>query len=346
MKVTIKDVAREAKVATSTVSRVLSNSDRISEETKNRVNEVIKRLNYTPNIIARGLANKKTRMLAIVLPKGAEDSFSNPFFVQAMKGISVYAQKEEYYIMYAFNENNDSEEWIKRITDSNLVDGICLLSAKDNDETIEYLKKIKFPFVVIGRPEDVENVLWVDNDNFQAMYSLVQKLIEKGHKKIAYIGAKSELNVSKDRLNGYRQALYSRDIEVNEDIILEMNDFTENEGSKATKRLINIALPTSIVTTDDLLAFGVQEVLKELDIENISVVGFNNIPLANYKKPALTSVDINAEKLGYYATKLLIDKLEGKNMLEKYHIIETNLIERESFKVNESNASDCIENNK
>lgn len=116
MKVTIKDVAREARVATSTVSRVLANSSKISEETKERVNEAIKKLNYTPSVVARSLANNKTRILAVLLPGGAEVSFENPFFVQAMKGISMYSQKEDYYIMYAFNDSKkDDEEWIKNL---------------------------------------------------------------------------------------------------------------------------------------------------------------------------------------------------------------------------------------
>ena len=118
MKVTIKDVAREAKVATSTVSRVLAKSDKISEETKERVNEAIKKLNYTPSIVARGLAKNKTRILAVILPQGAESSFENPFFVQAMKGISMCAQKENYYIMYTFKEEN--EQWIKKFTEGNI----------------------------------------------------------------------------------------------------------------------------------------------------------------------------------------------------------------------------------
>ena len=142
MKVTIKDVAKEANVATSTVSRVLSNSPRISEETKKKVNKAIKKLNYTPNVVARGLANNRTRILAVVLPDGAEKMFSNPFFAQALKGISVCAQKENYYIMYGFKDECSSDGWIKQFTESNLVDGLCLFNAKDNDEDIEYLKKI------------------------------------------------------------------------------------------------------------------------------------------------------------------------------------------------------------
>ena len=234
MKVTIKDVAKEANVATSTVSRVLSNSPRISEETKKKVNKAIKKLNYTPNVVARGLANNRTRILAVVLPDGAEKMFSNPFFAQALKGISVCAQKENYYIMYGFKDECSSDGWIKQFTESNLVDGLCLFNAKDNDEDIEYLKKINFPFVIIGRPEEVKGVLWADNDNFQAMYLLTQKLIEMGHETIGFIGAKGNLNMSKDRLEGYKQALRSRGIELRK----ELAKLQKNLGGiKEMKRL-------------------------------------------------------------------------------------------------------------
>lgn len=333
MKVTIKDVAREANVATSTVSRVLSNSHKISDKTKERVNDAIKKLNYTPNIIARGLANNKTRILAVILPKEAEDIFSNPFFIQAMKGISIYAQKESYYIMYAFKqEGKDDREWFKKFIDSNLVDGICLLNSKENDDTIKYLNDIEFPFVVIGRPDEVDNVLWVDNDNVRAMYDLVQILINYGHKNIAFVGARSNLNVSKDRFNGYKQALLDNKIEVKGDLIYEAEEFTQINGSYAADIILRKNKPTAIVATDDLLAFGVQEALNKLEIKDVSVVGFNNIPMAEYQNPALSSVDINSEMLGFYASKLIINKLEEKGNSKNSYIIETKLIERDSIR--------------
>lgn len=333
MKVTIKDVAREANVATSTVSRVLSNSHKISDKTKERVNDAIKKLNYTPNIIARGLANNKTRILAVILPKEAEDIFSNPFFVQAMKGISIYAQKESYYIMYAFKqEGKDDREWFKKFIDSNLVDGICLLNSKENDDTIKYLNDIEFPFVVIGRPDEVDNVLWVDNDNVRAMYDLVQILINYGHNNIAFVGARSNLNVSKDRFNGYKQALLDNRIEVKGDLIYEAEEFTQINGSYAADIILRKNKPTAIVATDDLLAFGVQEALNKLEIKDVSVVGFNNIPMAEYQNPALSSVDINSEMLGFYASKLIINKLEEKGNSKNSYIIETKLIERDSIR--------------
>lgn len=333
MRVTIKDVAREANVATSTVSRVLSNSNKISDETKQRVNNAIKKLNYTPNVVARGLANKKTRILAVILPKEAEDIFSNPFFMQAMKGISICAQEEDYYIMYGFNQDNDNEkEWLKKFINSNLIDGLCLLKVKENDEIIDYLKKIDFPFVVIGRPDNIENMLWVDNDNVKAMYDLVNKLISYGHKKIGFIGAKPKLNVSRDRLKGYKKALEYNNIPINEDLIYEGNDFNKENGEIGTDNILKKLKPTAIVTTDDLLAFGTIEVLNNRELKDISIVGFNNIQISEYQKPALASVDINAEKLGYYATRLIINKLEEKESNINSHIIETKLIERESLK--------------
>ena len=320
MKVTIKDVAREANVATSTVSRVLSNSSKISEATKQKVNEAIKKLNYTPNIVARGLANRKTRILAVVLPQGADELFANPFFTQAMKGISICAQREDYYIMYAFKDNKD-EGWLKKFTQSNLVDGICLFNARDNDEDINYLRDISFPFVIIGRPENVEDVnnindlLWVDNDNFEAMYKLTQRLIDMGHKEVGFVGAKEYLNVEKDRLEGYKQGLFSRGILLNNDIIYEMNDFAENEGYLAAKELLKNKCITAILAADDLLAIGIQRYLLENNLNNIAVVGFNNTFLGLYQKTPLASVDINSESLGFYATKLLIDNLENKDKI-------------------------------
>lgn len=334
MKITIKDVAKEANVATSTVSRVLANSDKISDKTKERVNAAIKKLNYTPNIIARGLANNKTRILAVILPKEAENIFANPFFIQAMKGISICAQKEDYYIMYGFNQDHNNEmEWLKKFINSNLVDGICLLKVKEHDEVIEYLKEIEFPFVVIGRPDNIENVLWVDNDNVRAMYDLVNKLISYGHKKIGFIGAKSNLNVSRDRLKGYKKALQDNDIEIDENLIYMANDFNKKYGEIAVNKILKQSQPTAIVTTDDLLAFGVIEVLNSKELNDISIVGFNNIQISEYQKPSLSSVDINSEELGYYATSLLINKLEGREINLNKYIIETKLIERESIKI-------------
>lgn len=333
IKITIKDVAREAGVAASTVSRVLSNNPRISDETKERVQDAVKKLNYKPNPIARSLANNKTRILGVILPSKADDLLTNPFFINAMKGMSLYAQSKNYYITYAFTKDNESEiKSIKEITGANLVEGIILLRVNENDESIKYLKEINFPFVAIGRPEYTEGILWVDNDNFQAMYGVVNKLIKKGHKKIGFIGAMKSLNMSKDRLKGYKVALEVNGINHDESLIIHTTQFNEEEAYKVANKLIKDSNVSAIVTTDDLLAFGVRKMLKEHKINDIALVGFNNSQLAQYQIPPLASVHINADKLGYYASKLLINNLEENTNTNTHYIVNTEFIERESFK--------------
>ncbi|WP_284693942.1 LacI family DNA-binding transcriptional regulator [Paraclostridium ghonii] len=333
IKVTIKDVAKEAGVATSTVSRVLSNNPKISQETKDKVNEAIKNLNYKPNAIARSLANNKTKILGVVLPSEADDLLTNPFFINAMKGMSIYAQNKNYYITYVFTKDGNKEfESIKEITNTNLIEGIILLRVNENDESIKLLKDIEFPFVAIGRPEKTDDILWVDNDNFQAMYNVVNKLIQKGHKKIGFIGAIKTLNMSKDRLKGYKMALEVNGISYDEQLVVHKSLFKENQGYDAAKELLNKNKVTAIVTTDDLLAFGAGQLLNEERLDYISLVGFNNIQLSKYQTPPLSSVDINADELGYYAAKLLIEKLENEDSLNTHYIVNTEFIERESFK--------------
>lgn len=250
-----------------------------------------------------------------------------------MTGISSYAKKSGYYIMYTFCKTEEEE--LEAITDyinSNLVDGIILSVVRLQDKCIKYLREMNFPFVVIGRPEDTKNVLWVDNDNFQAMYNVVSKLLLSGHKEIAFIGANGNLNVTSDRLSGYKQAHKIHGLDINKDIIVEVEDFKECLAYKAMNEIFKKSKPTAIVTTDDLLAIGANRYLLENNIKDIAIVGFNNIPLLEYQKPSLSSVDVNAKEIGYCAAKVLVDRLQG-NIKTGHYIIDVKLIERESTKV-------------
>jgi len=332
MNVTIKDVARECNVSPSTVSRVIAGSPRISAETKEKVQEAIKKLNYHPNIIARSLANKATKVMGLVLPSGEENLLENPFFIQVMTGISSYAKKSGYYIMYTFCKTEEEElKTIKDYVNSNLVDGIILSVVRTEDKSVKYLQEREFPFVVIGRPEDTKNILWVDNDNFQAMYNVVNKLVLSGHREIAFIGAGRKLNVTSDRLSGYMQAHKIHGLDINKDIIVELEDFKESLAYDAMNEMLKNNKISAVVTTDDLLAMGANNCLKDNHITDVAIVGFNNIPLAGYQKPSLTSVEKKKKKIGQYAAKLLVDKLQDDVKLGHY-IVNVDLVERESTK--------------
>lgn len=328
MNTTIKDVAKEAKVSPSTVSRVLGNSPRISDETKIRVMEAVKKLNYHPNVIARSLAVNSSKILGLVLPDTAEVLFNNPFYIQVMAGISICAQKKGYNIMYSFGKNEKDEvNILKNYTDSKLVDGIILFVSKRKDKCIDLLKKKNYPFVVIGRPEKSSDVLWVDNDNFSAMYKITEYAISRGCRNIAYIGGPGDWNVSNDRLAGFLKALQVHGINFDKNMIIEDNEFNENIGYTAMNKILSCGKPDAVLTCDDQLAFGAIKAIKKKNIHDIFIVGFNNTPLSEYQDPPLSSVDINSDKLGYSAARLLINFLENE-MEASHYIIETRLIER------------------
>lgn len=220
MKVTIKDVAKEANVSASTVSRVLSNNSKISEKTKENVWEAIKKLNYTPNEMARGLATQRTNILTVALPQDFGQSFSNPFFMQVLKGISTVAKNRGYFIMYAFKEEGDS--WINRFIQSNFVQGIILFHEENEEDTINYLKEIDFPFVSIGLPKDVDSLLKIDSEQYREIHeangryigsfatkTIIEKLENKGEKNYKILNIKFvEKESAFDKMKG--MILYNR----------------------------------------------------------------------------------------------------------------------------------------
>lgn len=328
MAVTIKEVAKLAGVSPSTVSRVISDNPRISDATKQVVYEAMKALNYKPNASARNLACASTKTIGLIIPNKDENLFKNPFFILAMRGISLYAQKRNYKIMFNYSPGPEADlNFVREFVHSRWVDGIVLLTTYENDLCVDYLNENEFPFVVIGRPVNTQDILWVDNDNFEATYQLVNRLIGKGYQKIAFVGGPKAYVFSQDRFDGYKRSLELRNIKVDPELIAEASDFTSEYGYEAIKEILKKQRPEVVVTTDDMLAFGVLKYVKEHNLD-IKVTGFNNTTLCEYQSPPLTSVDIHAESLGYQAAKLLIKKIEGLKTPTNHYIVGTTLVER------------------
>ncbi|NLW02040.1 MAG: LacI family transcriptional regulator [Clostridiaceae bacterium] len=336
MRVTINDVARAAGVSPSTVSRVLSDHPKISPNTKQRVRKAIKELNYHPNTIARSLARNTTHTIGVILNTEADLLMRNTFFIQALTGVSVYAREKGYHVMFAFNKNEDEDLAIaKSYLSGRSVDGIILFTSRIRDRCIEYLKKNRFPFSVIGRPDDAQDVLWVDNDNFHATYQVTNYLIGRGHSVIGFMGGPPSLRVSVDRYEGFKKAMSVHDLSLNKEIIHDNGDFSEEYGYDCMGKMLEVSarsgrMPDAVVTCDDMQAIGALKAMEVHGIRNISIIGFNNTPLGYFQNPRLTSVDVNADKLGYYSAKLLVDCLEKNRDAPRHYIVPTVLVERES----------------
>lgn len=336
MNVTIKEVAKLSGVSPSTVSRVISDSPRISDETKKIVREAMEELGYHPNAIARSLVSKATNTIGIVMPQSAERAFLNPFFPQALSGVSAAAHEQGYCILLSTGKTEKEQlESIQSIVMGGRVDGVIIMYSSVDNAAMDTLKKLRTPVVVIGKPLKSKGTLYVDNDNVQASFEVTEKLIKNGHKRVALISGSFKFVVSLDRLDGYMNAIKKYDIPFRKEYIIELSEFLKEGAYERTRQLLALPeRPTALVVTDDVMAFGAMDAIKESGLripEDIEIMSFNNVPSAELTNPSLTSVDIDAFALGYESSKLIIEKIRGEATIDKV-IVPTRIIYRESSK--------------
>lgn len=334
MNITIKEVAKLAGVSPSTVSRVISDSPRISDETKKVVREAMDELGYHPNAIARSLVSKATNSIGIVMPQSTERAFLNPFFSQALSGVSAAAHEQGYCILLSTGKTEKEQlESIQNIVMGGRVDGVIVMYSSVDNAVMDALKKLRTPFVVIGKPLKAKGTLYVDNDNVDSSFKVTEKLIKNGHNRIAFISGSFKFVVSLDRLDGYMHALKKYNIPFKKEYILELSEFLKEGAYDRTKQLLSLKeRPTALVVTDDVMAFGAMDAIKESGLripEDIEIMSFNNVPAAELTSPSLTSVDIDAFALGYESSKLIIEKIKGEATVDRV-IVPTKIVYRES----------------
>ncbi|WZY00242.1 LacI family DNA-binding transcriptional regulator [Bacillus sp. FSL W7-1360] len=338
MKVTIREVAKQAGVAPSTVSRVIANSSRISSKTKARVRETMEALGYHPNFNARNLVNNRTNMLGVIIPGASEVAFQNPFFPEVLRGITTKAYTAGYGLALSTGQTDeDIFNEVKQMVQSCRVDGIILLSSKIDDQIIPYLLEQQFPFVLVGRPDNIatKNITYVNNDNVKAAKLVTEYLLLLGHEAIGFIGGQQEAIVTVDHATGYEQALHNAAIPMNRDYSVYYQEVLEG-GQQAVIELMSLEKPpTALIVADDLMALGVLRMLDEMQVsvpEDISVISFNNVMLSELSSPPLTTVDIHIYELGQKATDALVEKIQTPDTVAKRIIVPHRLIKRQSCK--------------
>ena len=333
-KATIKDVAKAASVSPSTVSRVISGSSRISKETSQRVKTEMENLGYHPNAIARSLASNVSYTLGVIMPNRPGEVLLNPFFPQALSGILKGASGEGYDILLRSQTEKQNEiKVVESLINASKVDGVLLMTREVGDETIKYLKKIEFPYSVIGSPSYEEDDLnYVDNDNEKASFELTDYLIKKGYKKIALIAGDDKLTVTKKRIAGYLKALKQNNVsgDIND---IFTGEFNEETGYKYGKELIDSKKDyDGVIALDDVIAYGAAKSFQDAGHSipgEIAIAGFNNSLLSRQSRVPLTSVDVHADKLGEEAVGMLIRMVKtGKGQPKK--IVKYSIFKRES----------------
>lgn len=325
---TIKQIAEAAGVSIGTVSRIINNqSFGYSQETYKRVQDIIKETGYTPNRVARSMVTKQSYTIGYLV-----DDISNPFFPEIAKGISNIATEKGFNLLLCEGggDAKTAEKHLKTLYESG-VDGVITGSYILSEVNIDYLLKIQLPFVILDANMTDSCFYNISVDNYNGARTIINYLISKGHRKIACITGPMELESSKNRLNGYKAVMAENGLDWN-GLIVE-GDFTQKGGKRAVKELEGKGA-TAVFAFNDLMAIGACAYLQEQGVkvpEDVSIVGFDDISLASFMFPPLTTMHQPLFEMGQGAMELLLQAMENRTPGEprgrKY---ELTLVERKS----------------
>ncbi len=327
--ITISDIAKELGVSKSTVSRVINCKGRIGAETRKRVLAKVQECNYIPNPMAKGLVLRRTFNVGIVIPKDA-DKGDIPFFQGCLVGISEAVYKAGYDAIIVVQSGNDITP-LRRLVTNRKVDGVLLTRIEEQDEAVEFLKKEKVPFVVMGTSED-EELCQIDSDQLTGCYEMTKFMIKKGCKKMAVLAGSPKHLVNGFRFDGFKKAVEESGLSLDECIVIW--DLMEQKSISNVLPEIMKENPQCIVCMDDAICVCVLKWLKQNDYEiptDIQVLSFYDNPVLENNTPSITSLNVNIANLTKKAGNLLVEMIEGKEVPSRTKV-NYELKIRESFR--------------
>lgn len=334
MAASIKDVAKEAGVSIATVSRVLNDVDVVNEETKKKVMDAIKKLDYRPNIVARSLKTQKTRTIGIVIP-----DISSQFYPEIVRGAEDVSNIYNYNVILCNTDLDiEKEKEYIRVLKEKMVDGVIYMSTSLAPEIITLLQDLKLPTVLVetSEKEGTETEFCsVTIDNEKAAYEAVDYLIKKGNKKIAFIGVNPKMaNASALRFDGYKKALEENGMELNEDLV-QFGGLKAIDGSDGIAAILKKTKFDAVFCAGDEVAMGAINTLRDNNIsvpDDVDVVGFDNIYTSSLFYPKLTTVEQPTYDMGSVGMRMLIKIINKKELEQKKYVLPYTLIERDSCK--------------
>ncbi|WP_368505170.1 LacI family DNA-binding transcriptional regulator [Alkalihalophilus sp. As8PL] len=331
----MRDVAKYSGVSVATVSRVLKGESNVTQKTKEKVLKAVKELNYVPNTLARNLSKMQSKMIVVVIP-----NLSNAVFSSIYRGIQEVLKEEGYQVILVETYNGVDPSVIELIR-NRTVEGAILLSAVMSEE--EFNKKFKDLPIVLATDHMSENISTapsVSIDNRLAAEKAVNYLANLGHKRIAYFGGIPDVLGARRRLSGYKNGLIQNGLEIDESLIFNGDWSLESGYQLANQLLLQKQLPTAIFAASDNMAIGAMKALKEHGFqipEDMSIIGFDDIDVATYVTPSLTTIEQPTIEIGNNAAKMLLTLLDDKPLEQMHLVLNSNLVIRHSCKkVNES----------
>lgn len=329
---TLEDIAKQAGVSRSTVSRVINDKPFVRDAVRARVWEVINKTGYQPNVAARSLASQRSYMIGLVLPHSVSYMFSDPFIPHLIQGIAQSCNRSDFTLgLFHASTKEDEKKMYPRVSRAGLLDGVILQAGHHGDPLMDRLIDSDLPLVFVGRPFQSKNVSYVDIDNIEGAYNAVSHLIRQGYSRIATIAGTQLSTVGIDRKQGYIRALHDRDLPIDDDLIAE-GDFSEEGGYQAMRDLLS-ARPEAVFAASDTMAIGAIRAVRDAGLkipDDIAVVGFDDLPVAKMTSPALTTIRQPINRLGSTAVETLINMINNGSKPHNRIILSTELVVRDS----------------
>lgn len=336
---TMKQVAEKARVSTTTVSHVINNTRVVSEDARERVLSVIEELRYIPSAVARSLKNDRTHTLGMMIPNN-----SNPYFAEVIQGIEDASFKLGYNIILcnSYDDPKKQAAYIRVLMEKR-IDGLILVSSGTDEDLTELLANEGIPKVLVDREVAGVTADLIEADHVQGSYDATRYLISLGHKKIACVAGPKTLLPSGGRVTGYLRALQEAGISFNPDYLIH-SDFTSQGGFNAFQELLSKAdRPTAIFASNDLMAIGGICAANQANVkipQQLSVVGYDDIALASFSTPPLTTISQPKHTIGQLTAQILVDRIARPEAPMRREMLSSQLIVRQSTAAPESGTGD------
>lgn len=327
-RLTLEEIGKLAGVSRATVSRVINDYPFIRPEIRARVQEIIDQTGFRPNSIARSLVSSRSNIVGLIIPSVVQKVFTDPYFASLIHGIAQGCNRNNLVLsVYLFHSLEEKHNVIQTIVGTGLVDGMIVTGDSRDFEILEVFLNSQIPLVMVGEP-DRADVSYVDTDNYGGAYTATKHLIDLGFQRIGIIATTINKS-SDDRLRGYKQALLDHNLPVDEQLIVWGN-YTIESGYHATRDLLPHR-PDAIFSSNDAMALGCMRALREANIrvpEDMSIVGFDDLPHALQTEPPLTTIQQTIQESGCEAVELLLKLLNHDGPLPLRTILPNTLIVR------------------
>ena len=317
------------------MSLVLNNVQgvQISEETRERVIETAHELGYVPNAAAQALASRRAQSIGLILTRNPHHIASDAFLNQILDGLITAAHEHSIRLLIDIIEVQHQQKAYRDLVRANRIDGLILSGPRFDDDALLSLQQDRFPTVLMGQLPD-SDFYSVDIDNFAAAKQAVEHLVKLGHHRIACItNAALSYSAAADRMSGYREILTTHRISYDESLV-RYGDFDPESGYQQMKDLLSLnKTPSAVFVASDVVAIGAKAAIVEKGLripEDIALVGFDDVPLARYLDPPLTTVRLPASELATRASQMLVQLINNETPAEKLVLLESQLIVRQS----------------